>query len=73
MSRSKRVKKLGVAKNIYTVKYHPKTSNLAHTCDEIAKRGISYAYWQKEQYKADYDVKTGMSEKIANLKRGKRL
>lgn len=46
------------AYNTYVVKYTPKTSNFDAVCRQIAKEGITYAEYQKRQYKALYDVKS---------------
>ena len=46
------------AYNTYVVKYTPKKSNLDAVCRQIAEEGITYAEWQKRQYRAFYDVKS---------------
>lgn len=46
------------AYNTYVVKYTPKTSNFDAVCRQIAKEGITYAEYQKRQYRALYDVKS---------------
>lgn len=53
------------AYNTYVVKYTPKTSNLDAVCSQIAKEGITYAEWQKRQYRAFYDVKSTIKLDIA--------
>lgn len=53
------------AYNTYVVKYTPKTSNLDAVCRQIAEEGITYAEWQKRQYKAFYDVKSTIKLDIA--------
>lgn len=53
--------------NYIKVKTPRKTKNFASVCDEIAKRGINYAEWQKERYSELYDVKTLIKE---NKKKG---
>ena len=42
----------------YVIKYTPKTSNLDAVCRQIAEEGITYAEYQKRQYRAFYDVKS---------------
>lgn len=46
------------AYNTYVVKYTPKTSNLDAVCVQIAEEDITYAEYQKRQYRAFYDVKS---------------
>ena len=46
------------AYNTYVVKYTPKKSNLDAVCRQIAEEGITYAEYQKRQYRAFYDVKS---------------
>lgn len=46
------------AYNIYVVKHHVKTHNLADTLAQIEREGISYAEWQKRQFAPYYDVKS---------------
>ena len=53
------------AYNIYVIKHHVKTHNLADTLSQIKKEGISYAEWQKRQYEPYYDVKSTIKLDIA--------
>ena len=53
------------AYNIYVVKHHVKTHNLADTLAQIEREGISYAEWQKRQYEPYYDVRSTIKLDIA--------
>ena len=50
------------------IKQPRRTRNFTSICEEIAKDGKTYAEWQFERYRALYDVKTGIKEKIKRLK-----